>query len=69
MKRSESSGQGELCHGGFPMKVPSSCEPSALPSCEEKGSSEASCEASDENCFHVKVHLKLQMIATACPNR
>ena len=47
------------------MKVPSPCElfgePSAVPSCEEKGSSEASCEPSDENYFHVKVHVKLQM--------
>ena len=33
------------------MKVPSPCEPfdepSAVPSCEEKGSSEASCEPTD----------------------
>ena len=47
------------------MKVPSPCEhfgePSAVPSCEEKGSSEASFEPSDETYFHVKVHLKLQM--------
>ena len=36
-------------------------EPSAVPSCEEKGSSEASCEPSDGNYYHLKVHLKLQM--------
>ena len=47
------------------MKVPSPCEPfgepSAVPSCEEKGPSKVSCEHSDENYFHVKVHVKLQM--------
>ena len=45
--------------------APSPCElfgePSAVPSCEEKGSSEASGEPSDENYFHVKVHVKPQM--------
>ena len=47
------------------MKVPSPCEPfcepSAVPSCEENGSSEASCEPSDETYFDVKVHLKLEL--------
>ena len=48
------------------MKVPSPCEPfgepSDVPSCEEKGLSEGSCEPSEETHFHVKVHVKLQMI-------
>ena len=47
------------------MKVPSPCEPlhepSAVPSCEEKGSCEGSCEGSDESTFHVKVHVKVHM--------
>ena len=47
------------------MKVPSPCEPfgepSAVTSCQEKGSTEASCETSDQNYFLVKVHVKLQM--------
>ena len=50
---------------GFSMKGPSPCEPfgepSAVPSCEEKGSSEISCEPSDKNYFHVKVYVKLHM--------
>ena len=33
----------------FPIKVPSPCEPSAVPSCEEKGSAESSAEPSPEN--------------------
>ena len=44
------------------VKVPSPSEPSAVPSCEEKGSSESSCEPSDKTYFHVKVHVELHMI-------
>ena len=47
------------------MKVPSPCEPfgepSAVPSCKEKGSKEALYEPSDETNFHMKVHVKVHL--------
>ena len=36
-------------------------EPSREPSCEEKGPSGASFKPTDNNFFHVKVHMKLRM--------